>query len=160
MVHRILGIDPGVGRVGWGVIEKETQKLRAVAWGRIDTPAHTALPARLSYIVHAVKKLIAKYTPGMIAVEEIFFAKNAKTAIAVSHMRGAILVLGEQSHLPIVEYTPLQVKQAVTGYGRAEKQQVQMMLRTIFKIRITASEDDAADALAIAYTAMVSAKSL
>lgn len=154
----ILGIDPGVGRVGWGIIEKEGQKLRAIAWGRIDTPARTSLPTRLLRIVDAVKKLITKYKPGIIAVEELFFAKNAKTAIAVSHMRGAILVVGAEAHLPIVEYTPLQVKQAITGYGRAEKQQVQMMLRTIFKIHITPAEDDAADALAIAYTALVSVK--
>ncbi len=155
---RILGIDPGVGRVGWGVIEKEGQKLRAIAWGRIDTPVRTSLPSRLLHIVRAVKKLITQYKPAALAVEELFFAKNVKTAIAVSHMRGALLVVGQEKHLPIAEYTPLQVKQAVTGYGRAEKQQVQMMLRTIFKIHITPAEDDAADALAIAYTALVSVK--
>lgn len=155
---RILGIDPGVGRVGWGVIEKEDKGIRAIAWGRIETPAHTSLPSRLLYIVRAVEKLIIKYKPKVIAVEELFFAKNVKTAIAVSHMRGALLVLGAKAHLPMTEYTPLQVKQAVTGYGRAEKHQVQMMLQTIFKIRITSAEDDAADALAIAYTALVSVK--
>lgn len=156
---RILGIDPGVGRVGWGVIEKEGQTLRAIAWGRIDTPAHTPLPPRLLHIVRTVEKLIAKYAPTMIAVEELFFAKNAKTAIAVSHMRGAMMVVGVKAHLPIAEYTPLQVKQAVTGYGRAEKHQVQMMLRTIFKIHIAPAHDDAADALAVAYTALVSKSS-
>lgn len=156
MMRRILGIDPGLGRVGWGVIQKEGTKLTASAWGRIDTKTGAPLAERLALIADALKKLIARHKPSAVAVEELFFAKNTKTAITVSHARGAILLVAARHHLPVMEYTPLEVKQALTGYGRADKRQIQTMLKAIFHITIPASEDDAADALAIAYTAMVS----
>lgn len=157
---RILGIDPGLGRVGWGVIEKKEGHYIAIAWGTITTTSTTTLAERLNEGVKKIEQCINRYTPDAMGIEQLFFAKNTKTAMPVAHMRGAILLTAARHHLPIFEYTPLQVKQAVTGYGKAEKRQIQTMLRALLKVRILPSQDDAADALAIAYTTMVSGHTL
>ena len=157
-MYKILGIDPGLARIGWGVVAKHGSIYTAIAWGRIETEKERSTAERLLSSIKKLEQLIARYKPTAMAVEELFFAKNVKTAISVAQMRGAILLTAARYHLPIFEYTPLEVKQALTGYGRADKRQIQMMLTALFKIRIPASQDDAADALAVAYTALVSQK--
>lgn len=152
---RILGIDPGVGRVGWGVLTKTDGRIHARAWGRIDTKKSLPLPDRLKSIATELHILIRRYKPKVVAVEKLFFAKNVKTAMDVGHARGVILLIAAQQKKIVVEYTPMQVKQALTGYGNAEKRQVQHMLTSLLRITIPKSHDDAADALAIAYTALV-----
>lgn len=158
MSIRILGIDPGVERIGWGVIEKKSQKTAAVAWGRIQTSARNTLAERIVSAMDDLDRIITQYKPDALGVEELFFANNMKTAMSVSHMRGAILLTGAKHHLPIHEYTPLEVKQTLTGFGRAEKRQIQAMIKALFGVALPPSQDDAADALAIAYTAMVNTK--
>jgi len=154
----ILGLDPGIERVGWGILRATKKELRALAWGRITTKKTTPFSKRLLAIAKELRVLIAQWKPECIAIEEIFFAKNLKTAIGVSHARGVLLLVSEEAHIPVVEFTPLQIKQTLTGYGRAEKHQIQVMLQTLMKIHIPRSDDDAADALAVAYTAFVTAK--
>ena len=146
----ILGIDPGVAIVGFGVIEYSGSKFRTLDYGVIRTPAHTDTEKRLASIYRELKDIIEKYHPDAMAVEELFWNTNQKTGIAVAEARGVILLCAELLGVEIFEYTPLQVKQSVVGYGRAEKKQVQEMTRVILKLEKIPKPDDTADALAMA----------
>jgi crossover junction endodeoxyribonuclease RuvC len=148
---KILGIDPGVATTGYGVVEYDNNRLTAVDFGSIITSPKKQLPERLKEIYNSVSKLIRKHRPDEIAVEEIFFAKNMKTAISVSEARGVILLAAAKNRMDSVkEYTPMQVKMAVVGYGRAEKPQVQQMVKVLLALKEIPKPDDTADALAIA----------
>ncbi len=157
---RILGIDPGVAIVGFGVIESERGTQKMVQYGAVTTPAGLPLATRLVQIRQDILQLIEQFQPDEIAIEELFFSKNITTGIAVAHARGVILCAAEERQVPIYEYTPMQVKQAVVGYGLAEKQQVMDMTRRLLKLRAVPRPDDAADALAIAICHARSATSL
>lgn len=147
---RILGIDPGLAIVGWSVLESERGILRPIAFGAIRTPAHTKVEERLLMIKQDLESVIDKYHPEEMAVEEIFFNTNLTTGISVSEARGVILCTAYEKGVKISEYTPLQVKQAVVGYGRAEKHQVIAMVTSILKLKSPPKPDDTADAVAIA----------
>ncbi len=147
---RILGIDPGVAIVGFGVVDSDKGKNRLVKCGVITTPAHTQLSSRLNSIYLDLMELIATFKPEAIAIEELFFNTNITTGISVAQARGVILLACYQSGVPVYEYTPLQVKQAVCGYGRAEKKQVMDMVKRILNLQDVPRPDDAADAVAIA----------
>jgi len=150
----ILGIDPGTATTGYGVIESNKGKLKVVDYGCILTDKKSKMPERLDFLGEELKKIIKKYKPQAMAVEELFFFKNAKTIITVGQARGVILFvgknIGKKTGLDIFEYTPLQVKQAVVGYGRADKKQVQSMVKAILSLNEVPKPDDAADALAVA----------
>ena len=156
----ILGIDPGIATVGFGVVEADGSSLKAVRYGVISTPAGLRLSVRLSQIYNDMLSLIDTFHPDAISVEELFFNTNLKTGIAVAHGRGTVLLAGQQRGIPMFEYTPLQVKQAMTGYGRAEKRQVMDMTRRLLKLNCIPRPDDAADALALAICHARSATSL
>ena len=147
---RILGIDPGYAIVGWGIIDSERGSLRPVAYGAITTPAHTPLEERLLMIRNDLKSVIEKYSPDEMAIEELFFNTNITTGIAVAEARGVIICTAHELGVSVSEYTPLQVKQAVTGYGRAEKKQVITMVTMLLGLAKPPKPDDTADALAIA----------
>lgn len=147
---RILGIDPGLATVGWGIIDSERGNLYPVAFGSITTPAHTSIESRLLIIKNDLETIIEKYSPTEMAVEELFFNTNITTGIAVAEARGVILCTAHAKGLEISEYTPLQVKQAVVGYGKAEKHQVIAMVTSILKLKSPPKPDDTADAVAIA----------
>ena len=147
---RILGIDPGLATVGWAVIECGRGQSRPVAYGAIITPAHTDVEARLLMIKNDLEEIIKKYAPDEMAIEELFFNTNITTGIAVAEARGVILCTAHALGVRISEYTPLQVKQAVVGYGKAEKRQVIAMVTSILKLPKPPKPDDTADALAIA----------
>lgn len=147
---RTLGIDPGIATVGFGVVDSEKNKQSLVRCGVITTPAGTSLSSRLDRIFCDIEELIRMFSPDAMAVEELFFNTNITTGIAVAQGRGVILLAGYRSGVPIFEYTPLQVKQAVVGYGRAEKNQVIDMVRRILNMKEAPKPDDAADAVAIA----------
>lgn len=150
-VRRIMGIDCGTAIVGWSIIDQiRSKEMKVIDYGDIRTPAKTSLAVRLKMIYDSLLILIEKYHPGEMAVESLFFFKNVTTVISVSEARGVILLAGEVKGLDIFSYTPLQVKTAVTGYGRAEKKQVQQMVAKILKLKEVPKVDDAADALAIA----------
>lgn len=157
---RILGIDPGVAIVGFGLIESDRGTLRMLQYGAITTPAGLPLAARLAQINRDIEELIGTFRPDEISVEELFFSKNITTGIAVAHARGVILCAAEKKKIPIYEYTPMQVKQAVVGYGLADKKQVMDMTRRLLKLKSVPRPDDAADALAIALCHARSATSL
>lgn len=157
---RILGIDPGVATVGFGVIESDRGTQQMVQYGAITTSAGLPLATRLVQIAADLEQLIVQFKPDEIAVEELFFSKNITTGIAVAHARGVILYTAERLQVPVYEYTPMQVKQAVVGYGLAEKNQVMDMTRRLLKLRSVPKPDDAADALAIAICHARSATSL
>ena len=147
---RILGIDPGIAIVGFGLIESNRGSVRMLQYGAVTTEAGLPLATRLVQIENDMTALIAQLKPDEIAVEELFFSKNITTGIAVAHGRGVILCTAERLGVPIFEYTPMQVKQAVVGYGLAEKKQVMDMTRRLLKLNAVPRPDDAADALAIA----------
>lgn len=147
---RILGIDPGFGRVGWGVVEKINGDWAHVAHGCIETDKKNIFIERLIQIQEQLNKVILKYHPNYSAVEDLFFYKNVKTAMQVGQARGIILLTLHQAGLSIEELTPLQVKQAMTGYGRAEKRQLQKLVQTHLNMKEKVRQDDAADALATA----------
>ena len=147
---RILGIDPGLAIVGWAVLDSIKGQVYPVAFGAIRTPAHTKVEERLSTIKSDLETIIERYHPNEMAVEEIFFNTNITTGISVSEARGVILCTAFDKGLKISEYTPLQVKQAVVGYGRAEKRQVIAMVTSILKLKAPPKPDDTADAVAIA----------
>ena len=147
---RILGIDPGVAIVGFGVIDSERGQQNMVQYGAITTQAGLPLATRLVQIQKDLEELIGVFKPDEISIEELFFSKNITTGIAVAHARGIILYTAEKMGIPIYEYTPMQVKQAVVGYGLAEKKQVMDMTRRLLKLKAVPRPDDAADALAIA----------
>lgn len=146
----ILGIDPGLAIVGWGVIESNKGVLRPLAYGAITTPAHTDIESRLLMIRNDLKDIIERYKPDEMAIEELFFNTNITTGIAVAEARGVILCTAHEFGVKISEYTPLQVKQAVVGYGKAEKHQVISMVTSILKLKQPPKPDDTADAIAIA----------
>lgn len=146
----ILGVDPGTATTGYGVIKKEGQKYSLVHYGCILTPAKTPLHDRLDTIYEELSVVIDDHKPDHMAVEELFFAANAKTAIAVGQARGVILLAGKKKNLSVFEYTPLEVKMALTGYGRADKNQIQQMVKALLALKDIPKPDDAADALAIA----------
>ena len=148
----ILGIDPGYATVGWGVIKKEKGKQSLVDYGAVITPKTQAMPQRLLDIGNKLSELIKAYKPDAVAVEELFFHTNQKTAITVAQARGVIIYVAESLNAKLFEYTPLQIKQALTGYGRAEKQQIQQMVRVLLGLKEAPKPDDAADALAVALT--------
>lgn len=147
---RILGIDPGTAIVGFGIIDTGHSNYRLVDYGCIRTPAKESAPDRLKQIFQSVQQLITKFQPECMVIEELFFNKNTKTALTVGQARGVILLAGVEHGLPIFEYTPLEVKQAVVGYGRADKHQIQEMVKMLLKLDHKPTPDDAADALAIA----------
>lgn len=147
---RILGIDPGVATVGFGVIDSEGGRQRMVRYGAITTPAGMPLAARLVQIGGDLEQLIRQFQPDEMSIEELFFSKNITTGIAVAHGRGVILCAAEKCGVPLFEYTPGQVKLAVTGYGKAEKRQVMDMTRRLLHLKAVPRPDDAADALALA----------
>ena len=146
----ILGIDPGLAIVGWGVIEYNGSKFTVLGYGCIETPAHTPTDERLVLIHKGLSQIIEKYRPDQMAVEELFFNTNITTGIRVAEARGVILMCAKEMGVKIFEYTPLQVKQAVVGYGRAEKKQVIVMVTTLLGLQKPPKPDDTADALAIA----------
>lgn len=149
---RILGIDPGTGRLGFGVIEVIKNKPKLVTAGVVTTPAHTPLAERLEEIFTSLNQIIAETQPDAMSIEKLFFAQNITTAISVSHARGVAMLCGQIAKLEIAEYTPLQIKQTLTGYGRADKKQMQEVVRKILQLRVAPKPDDAADALATAIT--------
>ena len=147
---RILGIDPGVATIGFGVVDAERGNQQLVRYGVITTPAGIPLSSRLYQISQDMSELIAQFTPDEAAVEELFFTKNITTGIAVAHGRGVLLLELERAGVPVYEYTPMQVKQAVVGYGKADKRQVMAMTARLLKMKEIPRPDDAADALALA----------
>ena len=149
---RILGIDPGIAIVGFGLIEADRGRTQLLNYGAITTPAGLPLARRLVQIEQDMEELIAQLKPDAIAVEELFFSNNITTGIAVAHGRGIILCTAEKSGVPLYEYTPMQVKQAITGYGKAVKKQVQEMTRILLHLPAVPKPDDTADALAMAIT--------
>ena len=149
---RILGIDPGTGIVGFGCIEADNRTLKLVDAGVIRTPAGEADATRLSTIYEEVSRLINEYQPEWFSIERLFFARNVTTAMTVSQSRGVLLLAASQANLKIAEYTPLQIKMALTGYGRADKKQMQEMVRILLNLQQIPKPDDAADALAAAIT--------
>ena len=157
---RILGIDPGIAIVGFGLIESNRGNVRMLQYGAVTTEAGLPLATRLVQIENDMTALIAQLKPDEIAVEELFFSKNITTGIAVAHGRGVILCTAERLGVPIFEYTPMQVKQAVAGYGLADKKQVMDMTKRLLKLKAVPKPDDAADALAIAICHARSATSL
>ena len=146
----ILGIDPGLAIVGWGALECVNGKFRVLGYGSIRTEAKTPVEERITQIFDSMNILIDKYRPEVMAIEELFWNTNQKTGISVAEARGTILLAAHKKGLKIFEYTPLQVKQAVVGYGRAEKRQVITMVTSILKLPKPPKPDDTADALAIA----------
>jgi crossover junction endodeoxyribonuclease RuvC len=147
---RVLGIDPGTAITGYGIVEGEGDSLTLVTYGAITTPANQPLPQRLQQIYRQLQALIAEWHPQSAAVEELFFSKNARTALVVGHARGVALLAITDADLPIQEYKPAEVKQAVAGYGGAPKDQVQGMVRLLLGLEDIPRPDDAADALAVA----------
>lgn len=146
----VLGIDPGTATTGYGVVTDRDSQPIMVAYGAILTPSDQALPDRLITIHTEVLRLIDQYQPEQAAVEQLFFNKNVRTALAVGHARGVVLLALAERQVPIFEYTPLEVKQAVTGNGRADKKQIQEMIKILLELDKIPKPDDAADALAIA----------
>ncbi len=149
---RILGIDPGYGRTGYGVIDTIGNRVKSVEYGCIETKPHTPMPDRLIDIYGAVTEIIERLRPDAMAVEQLFFAKNVTTGLDVAQARGVVLLAGRQANLSLGEYTPMQVKQSIAGYGKADKKQIQEMVRMFLGLATIPRPDDAADALAIAIT--------
>ena len=147
---RILGIDPGIATIGFGLVDSEGNKQKLLQCGVISTPAHTSLSSRLEQIYEDMTQLLDKFKPDAVSIEELFFKTNLTTGIAVAHGRGVILLACQKAGISIYEYTPLQVKQAVVGYGRAEKAQVMDMVKRICGLTAAPKPDDAADAVALA----------
>ena len=157
---KILGIDPGIGRLGWGVIGVHGSSFTVHSFGCIETKATLSVEARLLQIYTTLTEIIEKEKPEALAVEELFFNTNVTTAMVVGQARGVVLLLGAQHNLSVGIYTPLQVKVAVTGFGRAEKAQVGQMVKVILKLPAVPKPDDTADALAVAITHAFSYKTL
>ena len=149
---RIIGIDPGTGILGFGVIDAVRGKFKMVDAGVITTPAHTPLDLRLEDIFDNLTDIIASTQPEVMSIEQLFFARNVTTAMSVSHARGVAMLAGRKGRLPIAEYTPMQIKQTLTGYGKADKKQMQEMVRLQLGLSEVPKPDDCADALAAAIT--------
>ena len=148
----ILGIDPGLATLGYGVIETQGDRRRMIQFGTVTTPSGVAMPYRLRAIAQGVRQLMDVYQPDEVAFEELFFSKNITTGMAVSMARGVALATVVERTDNLYEYTPMQIKQAVTGYGGADKHQVQLMVKMLLGMKDIARPDDAADALAVALT--------
>ncbi len=146
----VLGLDPGVAIMGYGLVREENDRLVALAYGAITTPADANLPQRLQSIYRELGSIIQRYQPDTSAVEQLFFSRNVRTALTVGHARGVALLALADAALPVFEYTPLEVKQALSGYGRASKAQIQDLVRLILGLPGVPQPDDAADALAVA----------
>ncbi len=155
---KILGIDPGLGRMGWGVIETHGSHLEVFGYGCIETEPNSEISGRLFALHDEVSRIIDEYRPEILAIEDLFFAKNVSTAFAVGQARGVVLLAASQKNMQTAVYTPLQVKSAVTGYGKADKKQVGQMVKLQLKLKEIPKPDDTADALAIALTHAVSKK--
>ncbi len=153
MAKTILGIDPGIADTGYGIITAEGNSLRCLDYGSIKTPAGVALPERLFSLAASLRTLISRYSPDIISVEQLFFCRNVKTALIVGQARGVVLLIAKESGALLREFTPLQIKQSVSGYGQADKLQVQKMVKTILALKEIPKPDDAADALAAAICA-------
>ncbi len=147
---KALGIDPGTATTGYGILESDGDEIRVVDYGCIKTSSKETSSARLKKIHSDLKKIISKHKPKCVVVERLFFGANTKTAMAVGQARGVILLTASQAGLDIAEYTPLEIKIALTGYGRADKQQIQQMVKRLLKLDAVPKPDDAADALAVA----------
>lgn len=147
---RIMGIDPGIAILGFGILDYSGNKFTTIHYGAVTTSSKTPLPERLQIIYDSIGDLIDEYKPDSVALEELFFNQNAKTALTVGHARGVAVLQAQKKGLDIYEYTPLQVKQAVVGYGRADKKQIQAMVKILLNLREVPKPDDTADALAIA----------
>jgi crossover junction endodeoxyribonuclease RuvC len=159
-IVRVLGIDPGTGRLGWAVVEGNHNHQELLACGCLETEKNTASEKRLVALSKNLKNIIDEFKPTIGVVEDLFFFKNAKTVIKVAEARGMILTLLGQQGLDVFNYTPPQVKQTITGYGRAEKSQVETMVRSILNINVPIKPDDAADAVAIGLTHLLFNQSL
>ena len=147
----ILGIDPGIATLGYGVIEKDAKgNFRAIDCGVVVTPKEESLPVRLAILEEGINKILDKFKPDEVAMEELFFSKNITTGIAVAHARGVALLTCVKACGRLYEYTPMQIKQALTGYGRADKKQMQSVVTSLLRLNSIPKPDDAADALAIA----------
>jgi len=155
---RVLGIDPGIARTGWGVIEVENGKFKVESYGCIETSSKTEIAQRLKEIYREILKIINSSKPDAMAIEELFFNTNAKTAFVVGQARGVIILAAGEKNIPLAIYTPLQVKIAVTGYGRAEKIQIGKMVKTILSLKAIPKPDDTTDALAVGLTHLFSRK--
>ena len=149
---RIIGIDPGTGILGFGVIEVDKNKIKMIDAGVVRTPPHTPLDERLEEIFDGLTEIIKQTKPDMMAIEKLFFSQNVTTAMSVSHARGVAMLTGRKAKLPIHEYTPQQIKQSLTGYGKADKKQVQETVRLQLGLKEAPQPDDCADALATAIT--------
>lgn len=149
---KVLGLDPGTGRFGWAVIEKTKGAEKLLDCGCVETTAHTALPLRLETIFNELNRVIKLYQPKEASVEDLFFAKNSKTAISVGAARGVALLACQLNHLAIYNYTPLQIKSSLTGYGAADKKQVEFMVKQFLKVKELPYLDDTIDAIAAALT--------
>ena len=150
---KILGIDPGIATVGYGILEKDEHgRISTIDYGVIETPKTENLAVRLAMLEEGMHRLLKVHQPNEIAIEELFFSKNVKTAIQVAHARGVILLTCIKECGRLFEYTPMQIKQALTGYGRAEKRQIQLVTANLLKLKGIPRPDDAADALAVALT--------
>jgi crossover junction endodeoxyribonuclease RuvC len=154
----VLGVDPGTAITGYGLVQEAEGQLQAVAYGAITTPSDWTMPQRLLKIYRDLTALIREYSPTEGAVEQLFFSRNVKTALAVGQARGVALLALAEGGLAVHEYTPLQVKQSVVGYGRAEKAQVQELVKLLLGLEVVPQPDDAADALAIAICHLHSAR--
>ncbi len=147
----VMGVDPGIATTGWAFVQPGRQGSgKAIEYGCIRTPAHTPLADRLLLLYQEITTLISEHQPDVLAIEQLFFNRNTTTAFVVAQARGVVVLAAAQQGVRVVEYTPLQVKQAVVGYGRAEKQQVQHMVRALLNLASAPKPDDVADALAIA----------
>ena len=153
MTKIILGIDPGIADTGFGIVRKEKNSLVCLDYGTIKTSAKANLSDRLEILSYELEKIIKQYQPETIAVEQLFFCKNVKTALTVGHARGVVLLTAKQCRVDLVEFTPLQIKQAVSAYGKASKMQVQKMVKLLLNMKELPKPDDAADALAAAICA-------
>lgn len=149
---KVLGVDPGLARMGWGVVEKKGSAFRALAYGTLETKAGKPIPERLKEIYEGLEALLAKHRPDVVAMEELFFSRNTKTAIVVGQARGVSLLACGMAGVQVAEYRPMEIKQAVTGWAGADKGQVQKMVKLLLGLTETPRPDDTADALAIAIT--------
>lgn len=146
----IMGIDPGIAILGFGIVKYQANKFSVIEYGAVTTEAGTPMSQRLKILYNDLSGIIEKHKPDAFAVEELFFNKNIKTALTIGHARGVTVLAAANACVPIYEYTPLQVKQAVVGYGRAEKLQIQQMVKILLNLREIPKPDDVADALAVA----------
>jgi crossover junction endodeoxyribonuclease RuvC len=147
---RVMGMDPGIAIVGFGLVEERAGSLKAINYGSIQTDPDLTVPARLKRIYDACTRLFAEYRPDVVSIEKLFFNRNVTTAFTVGQARGVMLLAAEEAGIPVTEYTPMQVKMAVAGYGQAGKRQVQEMVRMLLGLPEVPKPDDVADALAIA----------